>query len=72
MFWVFGHEACEIFNSLSRDRTHTPALEGEVLTTRLPGKYLYFSKGKKKVFPSSSLCYSSPEGILVLERWVLG
>ena len=68
MFWVFGHEACEIFSSLTRDRTHTPALEGEVLTTRLPGKYLYFAKGKKKVFPSSSLCYSSPE---VTSTWSL-
>ena len=35
----FGHKLCEILlSTLTRDRTHTPALEGEVLTTGLPGK----------------------------------
>ena len=28
--------------SLARDQTHTPALEGEVPTTGLPGKFLYY------------------------------
>ena len=38
MFWFFGHEACGILAPLPGIKPTTPALEGEVLTTGLPGK----------------------------------
>ena len=37
-FWIFGHEACEILALWPGTQPTTPALEGEVLTTRLLGK----------------------------------
>ena len=40
MFWFFGPEACEILAPQPRIEPTPPALEGEVLTTRLPGKSL--------------------------------
>ena len=43
MFWFFDHKSCGILVPQARIRLH--ALQGEVLTTRLPGKS-----------PSSSLC----------------
>ena len=38
MFWFFGHEACGILAPLPGIKPTTPALEGEVLTSGLPGK----------------------------------
>ena len=40
MFWVFDHEACRISAPQPAIEPTTPALEGEVLTTGLPGKSL--------------------------------
>ena len=41
LFWFFGHKACGILASWLGIE-HTPhALEGQVLTTELPGKSLY-------------------------------
>ena len=37
-FWIFGWEACEILASLPGIKLVSSALEGEVFTTRLPGK----------------------------------
>ena len=43
LFYVldFGHEACGILTSQPGIKPAPPALEGEVLTTRLPGKSLF-------------------------------
>ena len=41
MFWFFGHEACGILAPQPGIEPAPPALEGEVLTTGLPGKSLY-------------------------------
>ena len=38
MLWCFGHEACGILPPQSGPGPTHPALEGEVLTTGLPGK----------------------------------
>jgi len=38
MFWFFGHEACGILAPLPGIKPTTPALDGEVLPTGLPGK----------------------------------
>ena len=38
MFWFFGREACGILAPQPGIEPATPALEGEVLTTGLPGK----------------------------------
>ena len=38
MFWFFGHEACGILAPWPGIEPTPPALEGEVLTTGLPGK----------------------------------
>ena len=38
MFWFFGHETCGILAPQPRVEPTPPALEGEVLTTGLPGK----------------------------------
>ena len=38
MFWFFGHEACGILAPWLGIEPTPPALEGEVLTTALPGK----------------------------------
>ena len=38
MFWFFGHEACGILALWPGIEPTTPALEGKVLTTGLPGK----------------------------------
>ena len=38
MFWFFGHEACGILATQPGIEPTPPALEGEVLTTGLPGK----------------------------------
>ena len=40
MFWFFGHEACGILAPWAGHEPTPPALEGEVLTTGLPGKSL--------------------------------
>ena len=37
MFWFFGREACGILAPQPGIEPATPALEGEVLTTGLPG-----------------------------------
>ena len=37
MFCFLGFEACGDLSFLTRDQTPTPTLEGEVLTTGLPG-----------------------------------
>ena len=39
MFSFSGHESHGNLSSLTRDQTHTPALEGNVLTTGPPGKF---------------------------------
>ena len=39
MFWFFGHEACEILVPWPRMKPAALALEGEVLTTRQPGRF---------------------------------
>ena len=39
MFQIFGHEACEILAPQPGIKPTPPALEGEVLTTGLPGKF---------------------------------
>ena len=41
MFWFIGHDACEILIPLPGTEPTCPALEGEVLTTGLPGKSLF-------------------------------
>ena len=41
MFWCFGREACGILVPWPGIEPTPPALEGEVLTTGLPGKCLY-------------------------------
>ena len=38
MFWFFGREACGILAPQPGIELAPPALEGEVLTTGLPGK----------------------------------
>ena len=43
MFWFFGYSTCGNLSSPTRVQTRTPALEGEVSTTRPPGKSLFFS-----------------------------
>ena len=40
MFWFFGHKACGILSPPPGIESAPPALEGEVLTTGLPGKSL--------------------------------
>ena len=40
MFWFFGHEARGILAPWPGIEHAPPALEGEVLTTGPPGKYL--------------------------------
>ena len=40
MFWIFGHKACEILAHQPGVKHESPALEGEVSTTRLPVKSL--------------------------------
>ena len=42
MFWFFGPKACGILAPRPGIEPATPALEGEVLTTRPPGKSLYY------------------------------
>ena len=42
MFWFFGHEACGILAPRPGIEPAPPALEGEVLTTGLPGKCQLF------------------------------
>ena len=41
MFWFFGREACGILAPQPAIEPTPPALEGEVLTTGLPGKSLF-------------------------------
>ena len=41
MFGCLGHEACGILAPRPRVEPTPPALEGEVLTSRLPGRSLY-------------------------------
>ena len=43
MFCFFGYSACGNLTSPTRDQTCIPVLEGEVSTTRPPGKSLSFS-----------------------------
>ena len=42
MFWFFGHKACGILAPQPGMEPATLGLEGEVLTTGLPGKSLLF------------------------------
>lgn len=42
MFWCFGHQTCEIL-ALQPGIEPAPALEGELLTTELPGKFLFIA-----------------------------
>ena len=51
MFWVFGHEACGILAPQPGIEPAPLALEGEVLTTELPGKSL------KNLFKACSQCF---------------
>ena len=41
MFWFFGWEACGVLTPWPGIKPVTPALEGRVLTTGLPGKVLF-------------------------------
>ena len=41
MFWFFGHEACGILAPRPGIEPAPPELEGEVLTTGPPGKFLH-------------------------------
>ena len=41
--WFFGHEACGILVPWPGIKLAHPALEGEIVTTGLPGKSLYLS-----------------------------
>ena len=41
MFWFSGHEACGILAPSPGMEPATPSLEGEILTTGLPGKSLH-------------------------------
>ena len=43
MFWFFGHEACGILAPQPGIEPAHTALEGEVLTTELPGKSFIMS-----------------------------
>ena len=43
MFWSFGSEACRILAPQPGFKPAPPALEGEVLSTGLPGKTQYSS-----------------------------
>ena len=43
MFLFFGHKACGIIAFQSRIKPTPPALEGEVLTTELPGNFPGYS-----------------------------
>ena len=43
MFWFFGRKACGILAPRPGIEPAPPALEGEVLTTGLPGKSQTFS-----------------------------
>ena len=38
MFWFFGHEACGMLVPQPEIKLAPPALEGEAVTTVLPGK----------------------------------
>ena len=42
MFWFFGWEAYGIFNPWPEMEPMPPALDGQVLTTGQPGKFLEF------------------------------
>ena len=53
MSWVFGHEACGILAPQPGIEPAPLALEGEVLTTELPGKFL------KNLFVTRKLAVSS-------------
>ena len=58
MFWFFGHEACEILAPQPGIEPAAPALEGEVLTTGLPGKshmYLFELQFSLDVYPGVGL-----------------
>ena len=41
MFWFYGQEACKILAPQSGIEFASAALEGEVLTTGPPGKFLW-------------------------------
>ena len=41
LFWFSGHQACGILAPQPRIKPVPPALEGRVLTTGSPGKYLF-------------------------------
>ena len=51
MFWFFGHKACGILVLWPGTEPTSPAMEGEVLTTVLPGQslLLLIQFKKKKV-----------------------
>ena len=52
MFWFFGLETCGILAPRPEIEPAPPALEGEVLTTGLPGKsqVLFFLKKKLRIW----------------------
>ena len=53
MVWFFGQEACGISAPQPRIEPTSPALEGEVLTTRQPGKsHPFYKMGENQVCPS--------------------
>ena len=64
MFWFFGPEACGILAPRPGIKPAPPALEGEVLTTGLPGKsqgQLIFKKPKMEWSPHLTTCvFSTP------------
>ena len=61
MFWFFGHEACGIFAPQPGIEPTPPALEGEVLTARPPGKSLHRPSWTRPTFSVSSLHILFPQ-----------
>ena len=51
MFWFFGCKTCGILTPPSGVKPAAPALEGEVLTTGLPGKSLSENLNQDSVVP---------------------
>ena len=74
MFWFFGHKACGILAPRPGIKRAPPALEGEVLTTGLPGKSSdsEFNQGKTPhTLYRPTGTYWVQESLVLLERGTL-
>ena len=60
MFWFFGHEACGILAPWPGIEPAPPALEGEVLNTGPPGKFLFKCLAKS----IRGVCITCPSSLL--------